>query len=626
MMIRKTANSEEQSQGTRRAVLKAASAATFSGALSALFTTGAAAERVTAKSADGKDALFDVRREGAKSVYPQSVASGGPTSSGVIAWTRIAPAAYETDADLGIEVATDKAFTDIVYRGIVPASEIKPKHDYTANVDLDGELGADRHYFYRFVYDGDASRAGRCRTLPASHASLDEVSFAVASCNNYLDGYYGAFAHIAEEDVDFLIHLGDFIYEYAGGGQQPGRDIRLPSGHEKAWTLDDFRHLHQIYRRDEFLQRALERHTLIHTWDDHEIVNNRWWNYEEDAPETASHPKGDDPKFMRKLYVEGIKAYTEHIPARIEYDPSTHGEINEDEIRREFQLYRSFRFGDLAELFMTDERLYRSPPPEDAFGRRDTATPPSEEADDADRTILGTEQRQWFVDGVTASSARWKLWGNEVLNTALKTVNADDLSVYLNYDAWDGYSYERKYLMGQLNKADVENFVALTGDMHSYVAALLLQDYESARQTGRLPAPEDRVGVEFMTPAVTSDNLAAAGGLPADETEEAIDLAVQSQNPYIEWFNSSRWGYSVVRLTKDGCWYTAYGVDRTVDSADAPKRLLRSYRVPEGENEIHEYRSNTLDALIGNVDGFAEEGTDGPDVYVSPDGTERDWQ
>jgi alkaline phosphatase D len=618
--------SEEQT--TRRSVLRAAGAASATGAIATLFAEDAAAERVVPESGVDRDDLFTIEREAAESTFPQSVVSGGPTPSGVILWTRIAEAAYEADADLGVEVATDDSFSGsaVVYRGVGDASDVDPANDYTVNVDLDGELDAGTEYAYRFVYDGDASRVGHCRTLPAADASPDEASFAVLSCNNYLDGYYGAFAYVAEEDVDFLLHLGDFVYEYAGEGQQPGRDVRLPSGHDEAWTLADFRHLYRTYREDDHLQRALEQHTLIHTWDDHEIVNNRWWNYEADAPETASHPKGDDPEFMRRLYVEGIKAYTEHVPARVEYHARDGGELAEDRLQEGFRLHRSFRFGDLAELFVTDERLYRSPPPEDAFGREQETATPTDDTEDPDRTMLGRNQRQWFVDGVVESDAQWKLWGNEVLNAALKTANTGELSLYLNYDAWDGYQFERKHLMGRFAGADVENFVALTGDMHTYVASYLLQDYESVRQTGHLPAPEDRVGVEFMTPAVTSDNLAAAGGLPADETEEAIDLAVRSQNPYVEWFNSSRWGYTVVRLTPDECWYTAYGVDRTVDSADAPKRLLRSYRVPAGENRIEEYRSSTLDTLTSDVDGFTRETTDGPDVYVSDDGTEADWE
>ncbi|MFC7154780.1 alkaline phosphatase D family protein [Halomarina halobia] len=615
-----------RTRSTRRAVLRAAGATTVGGALAALVGEGAAATAVEPTRPTGRERdAFAVERTDGGAVFPQSVASGGPTPSGVIAWTRLAPAAYEPGTPMAVEVATDGSFSDVIYRGVVPDSAVGPDADYTVKADLDGELVADRHLFYRFVYDGVASPVGRCRTLPEPDASPEELRLAVCSCNNYLHGYFGAFAHVADEEVDYLLHLGDFLYEYAGEGRQPGRDVRLPSGESVAHGLADFRHLHRTYRSDEHLRRALERHTLIHTWDDHEIVNNRWWNYEADAPETESHPRGDDPAFMRRLYVEGIRALSEYVPNRIQYEPAGDGdELAPDAIQEDFRLYRSIRFGDLAELFVTDERLYRSPPPEDAFGRRDTGVPPTDATEDPGRTMLGREQRQWFVNGLVESPATWKLWGNEVLNAALKTTNAGEASFYLNYDAWDGYEHERRHVMGQLRGADVRNVVALTGDMHSYVASYLLEDYESVRQTLRLPEPDERVGVEFMAPGVTSDNLAAAGKLPADETEEAVDLAVRSQNPWVEWFNSSRWGYCTVTVTPDACLYTAYGVDRTIDSADAPKTLLGSYRVPSGSVELREYRRNRLDSLVGDASGVTggdgDVPPDGPDAFGSPEG------
>lgn len=572
------------------------------GALATLFSTGAAAADATPESTSAGTDLFRVEREGVDAVYPQSVASGGPTPSGAIVWTRIAEAAYEPEEPVGVQVATDEEFADVVYRGRVPADAVGPEHDYTVNVDLDGLLDADRHYYYRFVHDGDASRTGRLRTLPEPDASPDRLKLAVASCNNYLHGYYGGFSHVAREDADFLVHLGDFVYEYAGDGSQPGRDIVLPSGSDVAHSLSDFRELHRTYRGDRHLKRALERHTLIHTWDDHEIVNNRWWNYETDAPETASHPYGDDPEKMRKLYAEGITALTEYLPFRVGYDPDAGGTAHD-----RFRLYRSVQFGDLAEMFVTDERLYRSAPPEDEFGQRDTATPPSREADDADRTMLGNEQREWLVDGVTGSDATWKIWGNSVLNAALKMTSAGPASFYLNYDAWDGYEAERQLIMGAVQREATRrgeplNLVTLTGDMHAYVAAYLKTDYRSPEKQSPAPdAAESRVGVEFMAPGVTSDNLGATTQTPPDLEEDAVETMVESQNPHVEWFNWSRYGYTTVTFTDEGCTYAAYHVDRTVDDPEAPKELLRSYYLEEGTTELIEYRQHPAQDLAGAV-------------------------
>ncbi|WP_255195259.1 alkaline phosphatase D family protein [Halorarius litoreus] len=613
---------------TRRAVLQAAGAGSMLGALSTLFSQGAAARHHSPTPADGNDDLFDVSRVDPDGVFSQSVASGGPTPSGAIVWTRVSEAAYEATTDVGLQVtpapsrdAPNSAadFTsDATRRYRVPADALVAETDYTLTVDLDGELDADRFYFYRFVFDGDATATGRLRTLPEPDASPDRLKLAVASCNNYLHGYFGGFSHIAREDADLLVHLGDFIYEYAGSGSQPGRDIQLPSGKDVAFDLADFRHLHRTYRADRHMQAALERHTLVHTWDDHEIVNNRWWNYEMDAPETQSHPKGDDPEAMKQLYVEGIKALTEYLPFRVDYDPTA------DSLFDRFTLYRSVRFGDLGELFMTDERLYRSAPPEDAFGQRDLATPPSREADDADRTMLGNAQREWLVGGVTSTEATWKLWGNSVLNAALKATNAGQAgSFYINYDAWDGYEAERELIMGAFareatRRGQALNLVTLTGDMHAYVAAYLKQDYKSLEKQGPFPgAAEDRVGVEFMAPGVTSDNLGATTPTPPDLEEDIAEAMVESQNPHVEWFNWSRYGYTIVELTDDHCIYTAYDVDRTADDAAAPKTLLRSYLVPEGDVELRELSSQGPTSVVNGVEEAT--GQEAPGAGDAPD-------
>ncbi len=594
----------EESTATRRAVLQAAGAGSAVGAMATLFSTGAAATDVDPEAASGGE-LFDVDRT-SRAVFPQSVASGGPTPAGAIVWTRVAEAAYEPDVDVGLQVtpapdrsapneAADFSAAD-TQQFRVPAAELTPDDDYTLSVDLDGELEADRFYFYRFVYDGDASPVGRLRTLPEPDADPDRLTLACASCNRYEQGYYGAFAHMAREDADYIVHLGDFLYEYGGSGDFPGRGIQLPSGKGVAHTLEDFRHLHQTYRGDGLMQAALERHTFIMTWDDHEIVNNRWWNYEEGYPNTASHPYGDQPKKMRRLYVEGIKALVEYLPFRVDYDPDA------EELFDRFQLYRKFRFGGLAEILMTDERLYRSPPPEDEFGQRDGAVPPSREADDPDRTMLGAEQREWFIDSATSSPATWKVWGNSVLNAALKTTNLGEQgSFYLNYDAWDGYEHERQLIMGELkrearSRGQALNLVTLTGDMHAYVAGYLKTDYKEPEQQEPFPgAEESRVGVEFMSPGISSNSLGEASPTPPELEEPAVEAAVESQNPHIEWFNWSRSGYTTVEFTDNAAVYTAYEVDRSVNRADAPKRLLRAYRVPEGEVELQEFSGSQTD-------------------------------
>ena len=572
---------------TRRDVLKAANAATLSATLSALSAAEAAAGQLTPESVESEGG-FEVEREQATAVFPQSVASGGPTASGVLLWTRLDPDAYDGNTPLGVEVAEDEAFETTVYRGTVPPEELGPERDYAATVDVDGELDADGRYFYRFVYDGDASDVGRCRTLPAPDASPDSLRLAVASCNNFLHGYFGAFGHVAEEDADFLLHLGDFIYEYGGDGVGDRR-IDLPSGEEKAQDLADYRHLYRTYRSDEHLQRALRRHTLVHTWDDHEVVDARWWNYDADAPETYSHSRGRDSEFMCQLYVDAIRAYTEYVPVRATYEPEGGGsdgseggrELSSENLHENFRLYRSFEFGDLADLFVTDERLYRSSPPGSEEGSAEV--PAETAAENPGQTMLGDDQRQWLLSGMADSDARWKLWANEVL--AAEFQFARDDGMYVNAHAWDGYGRERDRIMSNLADADVENLVTLTGDMHSYLAAYLRREYETTPGTDDSSRGDERVGVEFMAPAISSDNLLEMGELPETATE-AFVAGLQAENPHVEWFDSSHWGYVVVEVGRDELVYSAYAVDRSVDSADAPKKLLRRYRVPAGEVEM----------------------------------------
>ena len=243
------------------------------------------------ESAYGFDPAVDPER-----AFPQGIASGGPTPSGVILWTRVAPDVYDPDEPVAVVVAHDEDMEETAYRGIIADSEAIRAHDHTVKVDLDGELDPDATYHYRFVHDGVASRVGRCRTLPAPDASPERVSFAVLTCQNYQNGYYGAYHHVAEEDVDFLVHVGDFIYESAtdhftglGSPDLPDRQLSLPSGNDRAHTLEDYRYLYRTYKSDRFLREALRRHTLIPAWDDHEIANDIYWDPEADAPR-AEHP------------------------------------------------------------------------------------------------------------------------------------------------------------------------------------------------------------------------------------------------------------------------------------------------------------------------------------------------
>lgn len=605
---------------SRRAVLTGAGQTAVAGAVALALADRSLATTVRASDVQehaGTRAAAADRSPDA--IFPQSVASGGPTPTGVILWTRVAADAHASGEPLFLDVATNESFDDATrYR--IPAAELGADADYTVRVDLAGELAPDRRYFYRFEYARTRSRVGRCHTLPAPDASPERVRFAVLSCQDFRNGYYGTYRHVADADVDFLVHLGDFIYETAGPSEYDGRDLALPSGAGVAMGLPDYRYLHRTYRGDPALQAALRRHTLVATWDDHEIVNNGYWDYEADRPATNDHPRADDPAFMTSLFADAIQAWWEYLPTRTTYDPeATH-------LHDRLRLWRSVRFGDLLELLVTDERLFRSEPP--GFGGTTQVSFSEGVPDpDPDRTMLGASQREWFTDRLAAAETDWTAWANEVLNTSLR-LSVDDETLY-NADAWDGYEHERRLLMAALGESPVSRFVALTGDMHTALAGYLQERYPADEDGATYPNDETR-GVEFMVPAVTSINLAEFLDLPGGPvTERMVEDLVREENPHVEFFNSHRWGYAEVEFTREACTYTAYAVPKDVAPEDASRTVLRRLEVPVDADEIRDVTgrggADGTDGGGGKNDGDdGGRGSDGDSGGRESDGAGRD--
>ncbi|MFB6164513.1 MAG: alkaline phosphatase [Haloarculaceae archaeon] len=508
-------------------------------------------------------------------VFPQGVAAGDPTPSGAMLWTRVAPEAYAPGRKLTLQVVAESGFDRL---GAIWSIETDglPARDHAVKVDLDGHLDADRAYRYRFVFDGVAGPIGRFRTLPAPESSPDAVRLGVLTCQDYRNGYYGAYRHLAREDLDYLLHLGDFIYEWGGPSDHDGRAISLPSGRAIAWGLEDFRHLYKLTCADPHLQDALASAALIATWDDHEIVDDRFYDYEEGRPYAGpgAHPRNDDAAFMTQLFADGIRAWWEHMPVRVRYDPDA------DSLLDQLGLWRSFRFGDLLKLVVTDERLFRSRHDGDVTPQVSDAAVASPGAAALDHTILGAEQRGWFVDRVADDATTWTTWANEVLNMWLADEYGGE-QYFDDSDAWDGYETERRLLMRALADRGVENFVALSGDLHTALAGYLQVEY------GQRAPPDDRVGVELMTPAVSSQNLAEQSDLlDSPLVRQYVTATILRKNPHLEFFDSYNHGYAVAEFTPDACEFTVYAVDKNVPAAEAPRRRLAAFRVPEGTPEL----------------------------------------
>jgi alkaline phosphatase D len=520
--------------------------------------------------------------------FPLSVASGDPTPRGAVVWTRVDPA-RAAQPPLGLEVAEDEAFARVAHRAVVPAAELRADRDFTVKVDLDGALQPDRHYHYRFLHGGVASRVGRLRTLPAEGQRTERLRLGVVTCQNYGAGYYGAYARLAEEDLDYIVHLGDIIYEYASAGASPGRAVRLPSGSDRATDLADFRHLYRLYRGDRHFQRALERHTLIAVQDDHEVANNRHWDYEADRPRCPRHPLDSDAAALTAMYRSALQAWTEYVPAR--------PQLGEGHLHEAFRDHRAFRAGDLAELFCTEERLYRHGPPCD--NADSLLTPDCPERTDPARSMLGGAQRAWLQRGLADSPAVWKVWVGAVLLMQLRFT--PELAVgagsRFNLDAWDGFVAERERILGGVRDAGVTNLVALAGDWHASAAGHLLDRYgEEPRATGQ------RVGVEFMTPSISSghfrDRLEAEGlGL-----EPAVsDAALRAANPHLAFFDGRAYGYSVLELTREAATFTILAVDKHEDRSDPATRVLRAFRVRAGTTDLEDVTAERAGARAAAV-------------------------
>jgi len=527
-------------------------------------------------------------------VFPQSVASSGPTPSGVLLWTRVDPAAAQDDRPLSVQLgpADSDTFTE---SWLVDADRVDEQHDYSVRVDLDGRLDPDTEYRYRFVYDGVASRTGYCQTLPEPDASPETFRVGVLSCQDYQNGYYGALNHVADADLDLVLHLGDFIYnsaarQFTGPGSPflPDRDIDLPSGNERAHSLADLRELYRVYLSTRPLQRVRETHTMIRLWDDHAVANNRYWDYDQDAPAAPDHPKGDDPESMRDLTAAGIRTFWEYTPDRVDYNPDA------SHLHDRFNLWRELRYGDLVSLLLTDERLFRSKAP-----CSDGVLPPwppiCSGTNDPTRTMLGHRQRNWFADRLTTAEQTWTVWGNEVLSMPFQ-VGVNGYNVYPNVDSWDGYAAERRLIRDAMAANDDTTFVTLTGDMHTTLAGYQRRRVPGIR-AGESTVENERVGVEFMTPAITSVNLAEAMALDrlpgTAQLDAGLTRTISEMNPHFAYFDSAHWGYSVAEFTRDDCTFTTYAVDKTADPAVAENSILRRFRVPAGTTEITDVTDTT---------------------------------
>jgi alkaline phosphatase D len=496
--------------------------------------------------AGGEDSVFyDLRQK----PFYHGVASGDPLPDGILLWTRVTPApGVDTAVLVRWTIALDTGMTLAVQQGQVWTGADR---DFTVKADVTG-LDAQTTYYYRFETAAGRSAIGRTRTAPWPDAELPQLRLAVVSCNHYEDGYFNAFGRIAaRHDLDAVVHLGDYIYEYKSGGDgAPGRC------HDslEAVTLEQYRARYARYRLDQDLQEAHRQHPFILVWDDHESANNA---YTAGAENHNPDREGD----WEERKAASRQAYYEWLPVREQASG---------------KLYRTFQFGRLASLLMLDTRLEGRADP--VFSSLDPAL------EDPARSILGAEQRSWMLGELAASPAQWKLIGNQVLFAPLNIgwaaipplISASKLEG-MALDIWDGFPLERRRILRYLDSLQIRDVVFLTGDIHSSfaneVADPVLTPLDSDSLVYDPETGRGALAVEFVTPSITSDNFdETIPGPLAALLEYQLNHRLPppypgrvNPNPHMKFVDLDRHGYLVLDLTParaQADWYFMRRIDR----------------------------------------------------------------
>ncbi|MFN5633545.1 MAG: alkaline phosphatase D family protein [Flavobacteriia bacterium] len=446
--------------------------------------------------------------------FYHGVASGDPLTDRVIIWTRVTPVDFSSSPIVSYKMALDPGFTTIVAQGTYTTNSAQ---DFTVKVDVDG-LDPNTFYFYEFEYEGSFSAVGRTKTLPVG--DVDNIRLAVVSCANLEAGYFNVYQAINERnDVDAVLMLGDYIYEYETGGYSPNINVdRTWEPAEEIIDLADYRLRYSTYHMDYALRNLHQNFPWICIWDDHETANDSF----KDGAENHSVEEGEWD--VRKE--NGKKAFFEWLPIRPKVEGNT-------------QIFRSFEFGNLAEVIMLDTRLE---------GRDEQAALGSAALNDTSRTILGTEQFTWLKDELSNSSQTWKVLGNQVMMGKINVLGSP-----LNTDGWDGYPAERQRLYNHIQENSITNFVVATGDIHTSWAMEL--------KNGSTP-----IGVEFVTPSVTSP------GVPIN-----IGGFLTFENPHLKYVELTKKGFVILDITAEKIqsdWYYINTIDQMNPTNSCQKSLV----------------------------------------------------
>lgn len=477
---------------------------------------------------------------GRYSDYPfrLGIASGDPTPSGCVLWTRLAPEPLAADGGMAAEdvrvewqVAEDDSFNAVTASGEASAPQALA---HSVHVEVSG-LRPHRWYFYRFRAGGEISPVGKFRTAPAAGDLPGQLRFAFASCQHYESGLYTAYEHMSREDLDLVVHLGDYIYE----GRAREGQVRAHVGDEIT-TIDDYRVRHALYKTDPYLQQTHAAFPWVVTWDDHEVDNNYADRFSEEADVSA------DDLLTRRAHA--YQAYYENMPIGSATRPRGSN----------MQLYRGCEYGRLASFHVLDTRQYRTDQP---CGDRNSA--PCAGVFDPKATLLGDAQENWLSNRLGASEATWDVLAQQIMVGRVDRQAGEEIAYSM--DQWSGYDAPRKRLVERLAQPDVRNPVVLTGDIHSNWVNDIQVDFD------RQDSPV--VATEFVGTSITS------GGDGGQNLEYAE--SVQHDNPFVRFYNGQR-GYVSCTVTPQS-WQADYQVVEYVSRPGAPLITRASFRVDEGQ-------------------------------------------
>ena len=489
-------------------------------------------------------------------LFAHGVASGDPLGDRVVLWTRVTS---ESDpVEVAWTIARDRELCDVVATGTASADA---EADHAVHVDVSG-LTPGTTYHYGFSALGESSPVGRTRTLPPPDG--DRLRLAIVSCARYDTGFFNGYARMAErDDLDFVLHLGDFIYE--GSNQKfpndPKPDLgRMFDPDKECITLDDYRRRFAEYCADPDVQALRAAHPLIATLDDHELADGCW-----SGGSSWHKPEEHGPWAERRA--AAFRARWDWLPARLP-DP--------DDPER---VYRTVRLGDLADLILVDMRSKRDQP---------VSAPAMK---DATRTQLGVAQREWLLRELDASTARWRLlgnssamgqtWSDQIPERLRETIGklklADSGGVGPDPDQWDGYPAEREMVLDRVRQQGADNLVVLSGDVHVSLAMELHEDSF---------AGSEPVAVEFVTGSLTSPNLDNKMGWPCrGEQSLEIERELMQVMPHWRWCDLDDHGYAVIDVTPDRVvaeWWFVPTVMERAPGESSGARLM----VEHGTNRI----------------------------------------